>query len=103
MRFQPNPNIDWSNTPEMLELEMLDYDEPGDFDRLAKAVFAETDKELLKANKSRNALASDSELVDIVKTAVESYEAGPPALTLFIHVYLRVREFLWKRNQQTRM
>ncbi len=101
MRFPPNPNLDWSSTPKLLDLEMLDYDKPEDFDRLAKAVFAETDKELTKANKTRHSLASDEELVDIVKAAVESYKPGRPATTLLIHAYLRVREFLWRRNRRS--
>lgn len=102
MRFPPNPNLDWSNSPELLELEMLDYKEQADFDRLTQAIFAETDKELAKANLTRAALATDDELRPIIRAAVENYQPSF-SRTLFIDVYLRVREFLWNKHQQPRI
>ena len=96
MRFPLNFNIDWSTTPEFLELEILNYEDEADFYRLSQAIFGELDKELLKANKDRRAIASDAELVQVVKLAVGSYQPKP-ALTLFIYAYLRVREHLLLR------
>jgi hypothetical protein len=102
MKFAPNPNIDWSSTPELLDLEKLEYKQNEDFMRLAKAVFEELDKDLEKANKKRGTIATDDELMGVIKDAVASYKPRR-SLTIFIHAYLRTRQHLIERIRERAM
>jgi hypothetical protein len=62
-----------------------------------QALLPELNDELRKANRVISGLATEEELLEIVKTAVAHYPTNYKLGSIYIWAYLRVRQFLFER------
>jgi hypothetical protein len=89
--------MNWSLTPELLDIEKLEFKNETDFIQLLHALLPELNDELRKANRVISGLATEEELLEIVKTAVAQYPTNYKLGSIYIWAYLRVRQFLFER------